>query len=251
MEDEKMNTENNVSSPEEKSAMKMEAHHPLLIPGAIVIAGAFIALALFFSSGEPRPQDTGDKFNNNGSSAVEDIRPVSEDDHVFGNPDAPVTIIEYSDFECPFCERFHPTVQRIVEDFDGEVNWVYRHFPLSSIHPQAGPAALASECVANIAGNDAFWEFGDALFKNQAVLGMNLYTSLASEYGVSEEELTICMQSDEVNQAVTDDFNEVVAAGGRGTPYSVIISRNGELFPFSGALPYEQVKPLIEKALQN
>jgi len=102
------------------------------------------------------------------AEAAKAALPVLETDHVAGNPDAPITIIEYSDFQCPFCSRAHPTVARVVEESDGEINWVYRHFPLTNIHPAAYPASVASECVAELAGNDAFWVFTDTLFALQS-----------------------------------------------------------------------------------
>ncbi|MFQ5540843.1 MAG: DsbA family protein [Candidatus Paceibacteria bacterium] len=223
---------------------------------AIVIAGAFIALALFLSgqSASGLPANSGHtqgSFANNNSGTASSIRTVSDTDHIFGNPDAPVTIVEFSDFECPFCQRLHPTLSRVVEESDGQVRWVYRHFPLSSIHPQAESAAAASECVARLAGNDAFWEFGSFLFENQRRLGTALYAEGGARFGISEGDLTSCMNERGIRSRVTGDFNEAIAAGGRGTPFSVIISASGQFFPFSGALPYEQVTSLIEQALVN
>lgn len=104
------------------------------------------------------------KKNTPEDAALTSYRPISEDDHLYGNPDAEVTVIEYSDFECPFCKTFHPIVERLVNESDGKVNWVYRHFPLESIHPNARGMALASECVAELGGNEAFWEFSNKLF---------------------------------------------------------------------------------------
>jgi protein-disulfide isomerase len=92
------------------------------------------------------------------------VDPISEKDHVRGDRDAQIVLIEYSDFQCPFCSRFHPTAQQVVEEFNGQVMWVYRHFPLDSIHPVARKAAEASECVAELGGNDAFWNFVDTIF---------------------------------------------------------------------------------------
>ena len=97
--------------------------------------------------------------------AVEvDIPAVSDQDHILGNLNAPVKLIEYSDLQCPFCGRFHPTMQRVVKEYGDQVAWVYRHFPLESIHPNARPLANASECAANLGGNDSFWKFVDAVF---------------------------------------------------------------------------------------
>ena len=91
------------------------------------------------------------------------IIPVSKEDHMRGSMNAPVTIIEYSDFSCPFCKRFHPSLQQALREYDGKVRWIYRHFPLSAIHPNALKQANASEC-ANEQGK--FWEYADMLFES-------------------------------------------------------------------------------------
>lgn len=91
-----------------------------------------------------------------------------EDDHYKGSADAEIAIIEYSDFECPFCSRIHSTLEQVVNTHDNTA-WAYRHLPLG-FHPQALPAAIASECVAEHEGNDAFWEFTDAIFADQSKL---------------------------------------------------------------------------------
>lgn len=85
-------------------------------------------------------------------------------DHVVGNADAKVTIIEYADFECPFCKGFQPTLKRIVQESNGNVRWIYRNFPLINLHQHAFEKAVAAECIAKIKGNDAFWKYGDLLF---------------------------------------------------------------------------------------
>ena len=229
----------------------------LAIPISIVIAGAFIAVALFFAggAGQGLPQggghNQGSDFGNNNSGTASSIRAVSDDDNIFGNPDAAVTIVEYSDYECPFCSRLHPTLERIVEESDGQVNWAYRHFPLTSIHPNAQGAAIAAECVANLGGNDAFWSFSSTLFDNQRGLRTDLYVSEAAALGIDENAFRSCLTDSSVAQSVGADFDEAVGAGGRGTPFSIIVSANGEFFPFSGALPYEQLKPIVDQALVN
>jgi protein-disulfide isomerase len=91
------------------------------------------------------------------------VDPVTASDHMRGSLEDQVFLIEYSDFECPYCKSFHPTAQRILQDYD-QVAWVYRHFPLESIHAKARPAALASECIAELGGNEAFWAFADEAF---------------------------------------------------------------------------------------
>lgn len=93
--------------------------------------------------------------------ALDKMSPVTNEDHIKGSMDAPVMIVEYSDFDCPFCARFHGVMNTIVKKYDGEVAWVYRHFPLEQLHPNAKAVSVASECVAKLGGNEAFWVFTD------------------------------------------------------------------------------------------
>lgn len=95
---------------------------------------------------------------------------VGPQDHVQGNREALVTIVEFSDLQCPFCRSFHPLVQEALAKYGDKVRWVYKHFPLTNIHPQAVPAALASECIAEQKGDEGFWKFIDEVFKNQEKL---------------------------------------------------------------------------------
>ena len=92
------------------------------------------------------------------------LPPITEQDHRQGAIGSPITIIEYSDLQCPFCKRFHDTMNEIKDRYDDQVTWVYRHLPLLSLHPDAGKLAEATECVAELGGNDAFWKFTDLIF---------------------------------------------------------------------------------------
>lgn len=225
-----------------------------LIPGSIVFAGLLIAGALYLGQVHPvtpslDEQDSAQAGDNLAASA-EQVRPVGNDDHIVGNPDtADLVLIEYSDFQCPFCDRFHPTVEQLVEEYDGRIAWVYRHFPLTSLHPQALPAALASECVAALGGEDAFWKFSDQLFANQERLGNDLYLQLAGQLGIDAGGMQACLDEDRYEERVKADAENAVASGGRGTPYTIVVSKNGAIAPFSGAIPYPQVKALVEQLL--
>jgi protein-disulfide isomerase len=110
-------------------------------------------------------KETGELSDTTGyGQEVTELQGLQDGDHVRGNKDARFLLVEYSDYSCPFCARFHPTAQQLVEEFDGELAWVYRHFPLDQLHPTARSEAEASECVAKLAGEDAFWSFTDALY---------------------------------------------------------------------------------------
>jgi protein-disulfide isomerase len=230
-------------------------HHPhhnqknnLAIPIAIVIAGAFIAGAIFFTNQGPKVQTldsvmskiakmsgvspskfnkcleagtfkqavsdsvqaaaatggngtpwsiivgpTGKKYPLSGAQPIDKVRamvdlalkdapapksdaldkmlPVTDKDHIKGDINAPVKIVEYSDLECPFCKRFHSTLQEVVDSYDGQVAWVFRQFPLAQLHPKAVREAEAAECVASLGGNTAFWKFIDKI--NEVTPGNN------------------------------------------------------------------------------
>ncbi|MCH8050015.1 DsbA family protein [Patescibacteria group bacterium] len=239
------------------SVNQKKQQNPYIIPGSIVLAGLFIGAALMFSSGGASldaanaGSASGGGFGNNNSSTAENLRPVDDSDHIFGNVNASVTIVEYSDLECPFCRRLHPTLSRIVEESDGEVRWVYRHFPLTSIHSRALIASIASECVAELGGNDAFWKFIGKLFESQSSLGESLYVETASSLGIEKVAFTECLNSGRHNERVQVDGQNAIASGGRGTPFNIVVAENGQVFPFSGALPYEQINQIIIQALNN
>lgn len=164
------------------------------------------------------------------------VKPVDATDHVLGKADAKVTVIEYSDFECPFCNQIVPSFKQMLQEFPNDVRLVYRHFPLS-FHPQAQKAGEASECAAKVGGNDAFWKMHDKLFENQQTLGTDTYLRLAKEIGVNEAAFKTCLDSGEMAAKVNSDMASGNDAGVNGTPATFI---NGKLV--SGAVPYATLK---------
>jgi protein-disulfide isomerase len=231
-----------------------------LIPISIIIAGILIGGAILYTSKKektesllppppPKEENLENPFNQSDALA-EKVKPIDEKDHIRGDQKAPVILIEFSDFQCPFCGRFHQTMKEILKEFEGKVKWVYRHFPLDSIHPQATPAALASECVATFGGNEAFWRFSDKLFENQNSLGVNLYQKLVKELGLNLNDFNSCFESKKYKEKIQAHLKDGIDSGVRGTPYSIIIAPNGNAFPIKGALSFNQIKILIEKALE-
>ncbi len=217
----------------------------LTIPLAIVLGGVIIAIAVYISIPKLSSTDTG-------NAAL--VRPVGASDHILGNPAAPVMIIEYSDFECTFCKTFHETLHQIVanEGVDGKVAWVFREFPLSEIHPNALAHARAAECIARVAGNDAFWKFADALFKNQPVDSVR-YGELASAAGISNADFAACFAdaSSMVDARIMADRQNALDIGAPGTPYSLIVVAGKPPIVMNGTYPYDAVQQLVDQALGN
>lgn len=201
--------------------------------------------------GAPSVQPTPSPSNPPSGSGDVKIAAVTDQDHIRGNKNAPISIIEFSDLECPFCKRFHPTMQQIIDEYDGQVNWVYRHFPLVSLHSKAPKEAEATECAAELGGNDGFWKYIDRLFEiTPANNGLDLdeLPKIAVSVGLNQKKFEECLDSGKYTTKVANDLSQAQAAGGRGTPYSVIIAGDQKI-PVSGALPFSQLKSMIDPLL--
>lgn len=216
---------------------------------AIILAGALIAAAIVFVNLHPAAADIAGAAQAAPQKA--NIRlPSPQSDHWRGSTSAPIVLVEYSDFQCPFCSMIYPTLKRIVDESNGGIAWAYREFPLSSIHPQATPAANAAECIAAQLGNDGFWKFADAVFANQSDISDAYYASLAKNFGADPAKYAQCVEAKQYQSRIDADTSEAESAGGTGTPYTVVVNtKTGKAVPVSGALPYEQLMAVI-KAVQ-
>src|SRR3989344_4910246 len=221
----------------------------LSIPIAIVIAGALIAGAVYMGTSRTDPANNQAQATPEQQSGnLEQMAAITSADHIRGNLNAPVKIVEYSDMECPFCKGFHSTMQQIIDEYqkDGKVAWVYRHFPLDSIHSKARPEAVAAECANELGGNDAFWQFTDRFFEvtpsnNQTDIDTVL-PQIAREIGLNESQFASCVESGKYDEHIQDDLDNAIATGGKGTPWSIVVATNGKKYPISGAQPYASVK---------
>lgn len=244
---------------EQKSNQRFTISEALYLPISIVLAAIIIGGAMIVSQsglggiGGPaitekqsliQEKATGPEGLPQGAAGRTTLE-VSSEDHIRGNPSASVTIVEFSDLQCPFCERFHPTVQQALAEYGDKVRWVYKHFPLDAIHPEARPAAEASECVWEQKGNDGFWQFADGVFENQDRIGSALYRELAQQIGVNMGQFESCVSSRKYQQKVEDDYQQGLAVGVRGTPGNFV---NGT--PLAGAVPYQTLKAEIDRVLQ-
>jgi protein-disulfide isomerase len=180
---------------------------------------------------------------------------VTDEDHVRGNPNAKVTVIEYSDFECPFCKRNVDTMEQILEEYKDQVNIVYRHFPLG-FHQNAQKEAEASECIADLGGNDAFWKFHDAIFERSTTNGtgfaLDKLGPLAKELGVNQAKFQECLDSGKYASLVQGQMQSGADAGVQGTPgHFVINNETKDSKDISGAVPFSTFKTTIDEMLKS
>lgn len=177
---------------------------------------------------------------------------ISDEDHIKGSKDAKIILIEYSDLECPYCSTFHTTAQQVKDEYGDDLAWVYRHFPLDMSHDRARPAAVASECVAELGGNDSFWAFIGEIFEDQAgnltEAGLEV---LAVNVGLDAGEFADCLASGDYEERVENQYQGGMAAGVNGTPGNFILNDKGEAWLIPGAVPFESMKEAIDVALQS
>lgn len=251
------------------------AHHTVpkkdksiyIIPAAIIIAGALIAWGLFARGGSTKSQDAAqgkDLINGALSEPTTEIADVTNSDHIRGDKNAKIVLIEYSDLECPYCKVYHETVKKLYDEYSktGQVAWVYRHFPLSYgeavLHRQAAKEAEATECAYELGGDDAFWKFTDSIYattKSNDGLDLSTMPALAEAAGVDKAKFSACVDSGKYADKVKEAYEAGLKAGAEGTPYTVIRFK-GQNIPLVdaqgrglGALPYDVFKKVIDKML--
>lgn len=220
----------------------------LVIPLAIALGGIIVAGSVYLTV----HQSEGSTASGSGNPAL--VTPVSPADHILGSPTAPVKIVEYADFDCEFCKQFDTSMQELIatEGASGQVAWVYRNYPITQLHPTAFKAAEAAECVAQTAGNDAYWKFANSLFAGQPV-DPGDYLSLAEAAGANAGAVGTCMQnaSSTVDAAITAQAANAQAVGALGTPYSLILVAGEPPVVINGAWPYDQLKTAVDAAISE
>jgi len=258
-----------------------EPKQKLSIPVAIILAGLLVAGAIFIKDTKVGPDQAATVPPTVVTTDLI-IPAIEATDHLLGNPAAPVTLVEYSDFDCPFCRNFHPTVEKIVAEFGktGSVAWVYRHFPLTDLHPNAKKKAEASECVAELGGNDSFWKYADAIFKGPTAHAQDPLPELATAaklVGIAQKDFESCYTSGRYTARVEKQYTDATSAGGRGTPFTILIlkeqlteeqkstiastfakfgpesfgiSKDGYRVALNGSLPYESIRTAMEALIK-
>lgn len=239
----------------------------LWVPLSILVAGALIGGSIIYTQrgktavnsaggsalGNQAIQPTPPTAGPSGGGQPNNVKAVTAADHILGKANATVKLIEFSDLECPFCKSFHPTMKKLMEEYgrSGQLAWIYRHFPLDNLHPKARKEAEATECAAEQGGNDKFWAYVDRLFEvtpSNNGLNPGELPQIATTVGLDKSKFESCLNSGKYAMRVADDLQDARNAGGQGTPYSVVIAKDGRQIPVNGAVPYEELKTVIEEA---
>ncbi len=226
----------------------------LLVSFSIIGGSFFIANSLDRTTAQIElAADTLENLPVAGAPAARPNRPTRPDQNkryevsvgeapTRGRADAPVTIVEWSDFQCPFCGRVEPTLARIEEEYGDRVRFVFKHLPLS-IHPQAGAAHAAAEAAHR---QGRFWEMHDRIFSNQRDLREETLEGYAAEIGLDMDRFRKDVSSDEVSKRINEDMKQANQLGVTGTPAFFI---NGKFL--SGAQPFANFKKSIDEALEK
>lgn len=223
----------------------MQSKLPYLLPVTILVAGLIIAISVYTI-----------RTNNDSVIMIRDLAklaPLTADDHILGNPAATITIITYTDIDCTYCKSFRETMEQIVAEYgaDGRVAWVARHFPNSVEHPYAAQHAEAAECVYE-QDPAAFFPFITML--NQIApadqqFHPDGYPVVLERLSLSTSDFNTCIQSDRMMDRVTRDVENGLSIGVDATPYSVLLVEGKAPVPIAGALPYKDMKAVIETTL--
>ncbi len=231
------------------------------VMGGVAASGLLIGLAIGYSAGGGMGGGGGAYVAQPPSApsvppapeapaAAKPVPPVTDKDHVLGNKNAKITVVEYSDFECPFCKRHSSTITQLAEKYKDDVNIVYRHFPLS-FHQNAQKAAEASECAAELGGNDAFWKVHDGIFALEA-LSPEAFVTVAKAAGLNEAKFKTCLDSGKFATLIQTQMQEGIDAGVQGTPGNFIINnKTKETKDISGAVPLSTFQTTIDAMLKS
>jgi protein-disulfide isomerase len=230
----------------------------LMLPVSIIIAGLLVGGGIYLNGKmakeNPTPAQQLDKVS---AGLAGTLREIDENDHILGDINSRVVVVEYSDTECPYCKTFHASMLSIMQEYgkEGKVAWVYRHFPIAEIHSRAPKEAEALECAGELGGNSKFWEYTNKVYEttpSNNQLDPKELVKIATQVGLSSTAFTTCLESGQYAARVNLDVQNAQELGALGTPYSVLIdTKTGEHYPLDGAYPYFQLKQAIDLILQS
>lgn len=279
--DEKIVQENNLTNNNEQgndqnidgiAKIKKETKNALLVPiliiiGIIVLLIVLIKIPNNSNSGLTLPNGEKVPTLDQAKKQLEDSKnatnipdqKLGQSDKWQGNPNARIVIFEYSDLDCPFCIRFHPTMKQLVSEYPNDILWIYRHFPLDELHPKARTEAIASECVAKLSNNENFWKFLDsalAFTSSNVEDPMPTLKGFAVGLGIDPKAFDSCIATNNIDKKIstliTNQANLGIQSGAKGTPFSVILDRQtGAVYPAPGAQDIDTLREIVKTILND
>ena len=210
--------------------------------GSVIIIGIFIALIFFLSQNkiEEKPVNVNDNA-------------IIRNEHILGNPNAEIIIIEYSDTECPYCKNFHLTMNNIIKENGANVAWVYKHYPITQLHQKAFRESLATECAWDQGGDEMFWKYINILFEitpsNDGLEDEELY-NIAKELNLDMPSFELCLSDQKFKEKVETDMTDGEIMDVEGTPTSFILKDGKIVDIIQGAQPFNIVQEKINKLLE-
>lgn len=256
-------------SPESTSEAIIKKEPNYILPAAILITGILIAGSVLYSKAPSAPVVSVSTKNApsldmmlgqkpaDTQSTMNAMASISNADHIRGNVSAPIMLIEYSDLECPYCKEFHQTMIRLMNEYgvQGKLSWVYRNYPIASLHSKAQMEAEAAECAGVVGGNDKYWQYIDQVFvrtnSNNSLDPLEL-PKIAQSIGLDITAYSNCVSSRLTLSRVQRDLQDGQNIGIRGTPYGIFINtKTGQKSEIPGAVPYEVMKQMIDTTLSQ
>lgn len=235
--------------------MDSQQNTPSTIPLAIIFGFCMIALAVYFGSSNKKQQNLTTKIDAEEPFLIEKIKTVDEKDYIKGNPDAPILLIEYSDYECPDCASFHSSLKKVMNEFGatGQVAWVYRQLPVPGIFPNSSKLSETALCIGEVGGNNAFWKFTDLIFSKRLPDNLTDITKLEEtikEVEVDRNLFESCIRSERSKKLIEKNFEEVTAAGIDLIPHTfVTIGEDSK--SISGAVPHAVVRQIVKDLIDQ
>ncbi len=224
----------------------------MFLPIIIIVTGLMIAVSIYVITSGNYISSTSNQTQTHQTNTTTKILPINIADHILGNPNAPIKIVEYADFSCSYCAQYQQTLHRIINDYGptGDVAWVFREFPLPS-HSNAMQEAQTAQCVADTAGNNVFWKFADILFANQPIKETRL-GEYVNQAGANTTKVALCVSNKVTNKSILARMKNAEAVGVNGIPYTIIITKRGPQMSFISAAPYNYLQQHINTImLQN
>lgn len=209
---------------------------------SVIIVGIFLTLIFFLSQNKIEKPITDQNENS-----------FIGNDHILGNPNANIIIVEYSDTECPYCKNFHLTMNNIIKENRDNIAWVYKHYPIVQLHTKAFREALATECAFEQGGNEMFWKYINKLFEitpsNDKLEDIELY-NIAKYLNLNMTSFESCLSEEKFKEKIENDINDGKIMGVEGTPTSFIL-KNGKIVDIiQGAQPFNVVQDKINQLLK-